>query len=56
MVKGMFQGGNANQMIVNFVQNDPGFRKFVQENQGKSFEQIAKEHGFDFNQILTMMR
>lgn len=52
----MFQRGNPNQMAANFMQNDPEFRKFVQENQGKSFEQIAKEHGFDFNQILSMMK
>ena len=38
----------AFSMLMN---NNPQFRQFVQQNQGKSPEQIAQENGIDLNQI-----
>ena len=34
--------------------NNPRFRQFVEENKGKSPEQIAKEHGIDYNEVIKL--
>lgn len=41
------KNGNPDAMYNQLMQTDPRFRRFIQENQGKSPEQIAKEHGID---------
>lgn len=51
MAKGNPQGV-YNQMMA----NNPQFAQFVRENQGKTPEQIAKEHGINPDMIKQFMR
>lgn len=52
----MLRSGNPEQIAKNLMQQNPQFRAFVEANQGKTPEQVAKENGVDFNKILGMMK
>lgn len=49
------RGGNPEQIAMQMMQSNPQFRQFVQENQGKTPQQIAQENGIDLNQIMGMI-
>lgn len=52
----MLKSGNPEQIAQNLMQQNPQFKAFVEANKGKSPEQVARENGVDFNQIMGMMR
>lgn len=43
--------GLFNQMMA----SNPQFRTFVQDNRGKTPQQIAQEHGIDLGQVMRAM-
>ena len=45
---------NPNNMFSNMLNSNPQFRQFIEENKGKSPEQIAKEHGIDYNEVIKL--
>lgn len=47
MLKAILAGQNPDILFKQMVNNNPQFRHFVEENKGKSPEQIAKEHGIN---------
>ena len=51
----MLRSGNPDQIAQQMMQNNPQFRQFVEENKGKTPEQVAQEHGFDLSQLKSMM-
>lgn len=51
----MLRSGNPEQIARQMMQNNPQFRQFVEQNNGKTPEQVAKEHGIDLNQFKNMM-
>lgn len=51
----MLRSGNPEQIAQQMMQSNPQFRQFVEANKGKTPEQVAREHGFDLNQIKSMM-
>lgn len=51
----MLRSGNPEQIAQQMMQSNPQFRQFVEQNKGKTPEQVAREHGFDLNQIKSMM-
>ena len=55
-VKRMMQGGNPNTVMQMMAQQNPQFAKFMQDNQGKSPQQIAKENGLDWGMIQNLMK
>lgn len=52
MVKNM---RNPSSLAQSLMQNNPDFQQFVNNNQGKSLEQIANENGIDYNLIKRYM-
>lgn len=48
-IKNMLEGKNADELYNNMIQNNPQFKDFVEQNKGKSIEQIAKENGINPN-------
>lgn len=48
--------GNPQSLFNSMMQSNPNFKRFVQNNQGKTPQQIAKENGFDFNQLQSLFR
>lgn len=48
----MLKSGNPEQIAMNLMQQNPQFRAFVDANKGKTPEQVAKEHGMDWGQIM----
>lgn len=52
----MLKSGNPEQIAQSLMQQNPQFKAFVEANKGKSPEQVARENGVDFNQIMGMMR
>lgn len=44
-------GGNPNAAYNLLMQSNPRFRQFVDENRGKTPEQIASEHGINMGLI-----
>lgn len=47
--------GNPQQVYDNLMKNNPQFADFVNKNQGKTPEQIARENGLDFNTIKSLL-
>lgn len=52
----MLRSNNPEQIARNLMQQNPQFRAFVQANQGKSPEQVAREHGMDLGQIIGQLK
>jgi hypothetical protein len=52
----MLRSGNPDQIAQQMMQNNPQFRQFVEQNKGKTPQQVAQENGFDLNQIMGMMK
>lgn len=50
-ILGILKGKDPDQVITQMLRSNPQFRQFYDENKGKSPEQIAREHGLDFNNI-----
>lgn len=50
------RNGNPEQIAHQMMNNNPNFRKFVNDNKGKTPEQVAKEHGIDLSQIMGMIK
>lgn len=48
-IKSMLAGKNPDEFYNQLMQDNPQFKKFVEDNKGKSPEQIARENGIDFN-------
>ena len=46
--------GNPASAYDQLMRTNPQFRQFVQDNKGKSPEQIAQEHGIDLKQIMNL--
>lgn len=44
--------GNPQAIFDGLMQSNSKFREFITANQGKTPDQIAKEHGIDLSQIL----
>lgn len=51
----MLRTGNPEQIAQQMMQNNPQFRQFVEQNKGKTPEQVAKEYGVDLSQLKSMM-
>lgn len=51
----MLRSGNPDQIAQQMMQQNPQFRQFVEQNKGKTPEQVAREHGIDLNQFKNMM-
>lgn len=47
--------GNPQQMFQSMMQSNPQFRQFMEQNKGKTPEQVAKENGIDWSQFKSMM-
>ena len=54
-LKQLLQGGNPNVIYQQMLQNNPQFRQFVSDNQGKSPDQIAQAYGIDPNTIKQLL-
>lgn len=51
----MLRSGNPEQIAQQMLQQNPQFRAFVQANQGKSPEQVAREHGVDLSALMKQV-
>ena len=45
------RNGNPGAIAQQMMESNPRFRKFVEDNRGKSPDQIAREHGFDLGKF-----
>lgn len=52
----MLKSGNPNQIAQSLMQQNPQFAAFMQQNKGKTPEQVAKENGIDMGQIMGMLK
>ena len=53
---GMLKGQNPQQVAQMMAQRNPQFAAFLQQNQGKSPEQIAADYGIDMGFVRELMR
>lgn len=51
----MLRSGNPEQIAQSLMQQNPQFRAFVQANQGKRPEQVAREHGVDLSALMKQV-
>ena len=51
----MLRSGNPEQIAQALMQQNPQFRAFMQANQGRSPEQVAKEHGVDLSALMRQL-
>lgn len=47
--------GNPTVLFNSMMQTNPQFREFVNDNRGKSPQQIAQEHGIDLPAVMRAM-
>ena len=52
----MLRSGNPEQIAQQMMQNNPQFRQFVEQNKGKTPEQVAKEYGLDWKTIMGQFK
>lgn len=52
----MLRGGNPEQIAQQMMQSNPRFKQFIEQNKGKTPEQVAREHGFDIEQVKQLMK
>ena len=52
----MLRGQDPRQIAQLMAQRNPQFAAFLQQNQGKTPEQIAAENGIDMNFVRELMR
>lgn len=55
-IVGMIRGQDPRQVAQMMTQRNPQFAAFLQQNQGKTPEQIAAENGIDMNFVRELMR
>lgn len=48
--------GNPEAFFRQLMSSNPQFRNFINSNQGKTAEQIARENGIDINAVYKMMK
>ena len=53
---GMLRGQDPQQVVQLMAQRNPQFAAFLQQNQGKSAEQIAAENGIDMGFVRQLLR
>lgn len=51
----VLRSGNPQQIAQNLMRQNPQFKAFMDANQGKTPEQVAKEHGIDLGQIMKQI-
>lgn len=51
----MLKSGNPEQIAQQMMQSNPRFKQFMEQNKGKSPEQVARENGIDLSQLKNMM-
>ena len=54
-INNLLTGKDPDKIYESLLQNNPQFRKFVEDNRGKTPEQIASENGLDLNKIRSML-
>ena len=52
----MLRGQDPRQVALQMAQRNPQFAAFMQQNQGKTVDQIAAENGIDMNFVRELMR
>lgn len=53
---GMLRGQDPQKVALQMAQRNPQFAAFLQQNQGKTVEQIAAENGIDMGFVRELMR
>lgn len=48
--------GNPEGMFNSMMQNNPQFRKFIKDNEGKSIQDIAMQYGIDINTLNNLLK
>lgn len=51
----MLRSSNPDQIDQQMMQSNPHFRQFIEQNKGKTPDQVAREHGLDLSQFKSMM-
>ena len=55
-IKQMMNGQNQDTVIKMFAQKNQQFAQFLQDNQGKSPQQIAQDYGLDWNMVQGFLK
>lgn len=52
----MLRSGNPEQIAMNLMQKNPQFRQFIEQNKGKTPEQVARENGIDLSKVVGQLK
>jgi len=55
MIKNLMNGKNPNELYNSMLNSNPQFKKFVQDNEGKTVEEIAMAYDIDMNILKQFM-
>ena len=47
--------GDPQELFDQLMRDNPQFRRFVDDNRGKSPEQIARDNGIDFAEVMRLL-
>lgn len=54
-IMNQLKSGNPEQIFQNMMQNNQQFQRFMEQNRGKTPEQVARENGVDLSQFKSLM-
>lgn len=52
----MLKSGNPEQIAQQMMQSNPRFKQFMEQNKGKTPEQVAKENGIDLGSFMSQFK
>lgn len=52
----VLRGSSPEQLMQSMMKSNPQFAQFVEQNRGKSPEQIAKENGIDLSAVMQAFK
>lgn len=55
-IANQLKNGNVHEIYNQMMDNNPEFKKFVEQNKGKEIKKIAQENGIDYALIEQLIR
>lgn len=55
-IMNMLKGQNPDEVVEKFAKVNPQFAAFLNENKGKSMEELSQKYGINLTEIMSMLK
>lgn len=55
-IMNMLKGQNPDEVVEKFAKVNPQFAAFLNENRGKSMEELSQKYGINLTEIMSMLK